>query len=87
MQTVQMTLDEALVREIDEVASALGTTPSAFAIDALRQALARLRKAGTEIREDEWLRAAATNPAFEDLNDPEEDVYSPTDGIPFRDQV
>jgi hypothetical protein len=34
----------------------------------------------------EWLRAAATNPAFEFLGDPEEDVYTPDDGRPFGDQ-
>ncbi len=39
-----------------------------------------------DIDEAEWLRAAATNPAFEFLKDPEEDIYSPTDGEPFRDE-
>lgn len=39
-----------------------------------------------DISEAEWARAAATNPAFAFLNDPEEDVYSPTDGKPFHDQ-
>ncbi len=34
----------------------------------------------------EWLRAAAANPAFDFLNDPEEDVYTPDDGRPFGDQ-
>ena len=37
--------------------------------------------------ESEWLRAAAHNPAFESLNDPEEDIYSIADGKPFRDEV
>jgi len=37
--------------------------------------------------EDEWLRAAARNPAFQDLEAPEEDLYSREDGEPFRDQV
>ncbi len=37
--------------------------------------------------ETEWLHAAARNPAFESLADPEEDVYSPDDGEPFLDQV
>jgi hypothetical protein len=32
--------------------------------------------------EDEWLRAAARNPAFEDLAAPEEDIYSLKDGEP-----
>ncbi len=37
--------------------------------------------------EIEWLHAAAHNPAFESLADPEEDVYSLDDGEPFFDQV
>ena len=39
-----------------------------------------------DIDEQEWLRAAATNPAFDFLKDPSEDIYLPTDGIPFRDE-
>ncbi|HEY0511059.1 MAG TPA: hypothetical protein VGH73_04090 [Thermoanaerobaculia bacterium] len=35
--------------------------------------------------EDEWLRAAARNPVFRDLEAPEEDVYSLDDGDPFLD--
>ena len=37
--------------------------------------------------EADWLQAAARNPAFAFLSDPEEDVYSPTDGKPFHDEV
>ncbi len=37
--------------------------------------------------ETEWLRAAAHNPAFDFLSDPEEDIYSLTDGRPFDDEV
>ena len=37
--------------------------------------------------EMEWLRAAARNPAFDFLNDPEEDIYSLTDGMPFHDEA
>lgn len=37
--------------------------------------------------ENEWLRAAARNPAFQDLAAPEEDIYSLEDGEPFRDPV
>jgi hypothetical protein len=36
--------------------------------------------------EKEWLRAGASNPAFDFLRDSEEDVYTLTDGEPFRDQ-
>lgn len=37
--------------------------------------------------QSEWLRAAAHNPAFDSLNDREEDIYSIADGEPFRDEV
>jgi hypothetical protein len=36
-----------------------------------------------EIDESEWLRAAATNLAFEFLNSPEEDIYTLDDGKPL----
>jgi hypothetical protein len=39
------------------------------------------------VEEDEWLRAAARNPVFHGLENPEEDIYSLEDGEPFRDQV
>ena len=38
-----MTLDEQLVREVDEIAKRLGTTRSAFTRRALRDALKRFR--------------------------------------------
>ena len=38
-----------------------------------------------DIDEREWLRAAAINPAFDFLKEPEEDIYTITDGKPFRD--
>lgn len=37
--------------------------------------------------EAERLRAAARNPAFDFLNDPEEDIYSLADGKPFHDEA
>lgn len=39
-----------------------------------------------DLPEEEWRRAAATNPAFDFLNDPAEDIYAATDGRPFRDE-
>ena len=38
-----------------------------------------------DLTEHEWLRAAASNPAFDDLADPVEDVYTLQDGKPFVD--
>jgi len=53
MKTVQMTLDESLVQEVDRVAQTLGTTRSAFTRDALREALVRLREKDLEERHRE----------------------------------
>jgi hypothetical protein len=36
-----------------------------------------------EWSEMEWLQAAARNPAFDFLKDPEEDIYSMADGKPL----
>jgi hypothetical protein len=38
-----------------------------------------------DLGEAEWLAAAASNPAFDDLADPREDVYTLQDGKPFVD--
>ena len=39
-----------------------------------------------EIGENEWLKAAASNPTFDFLEDPDEDIYTLDDGQPFNDQ-
>ncbi len=39
MRTIQMTLDEDLVKKVDIIASELNTTRSAFTRDALREAV------------------------------------------------
>ena len=39
-----------------------------------------------EIGENEWLKAAASNPAFDFLEDLGEDIYTLDDGKPFNDQ-
>ena len=49
MRTVQMTLDEELVEAVDSAAKRLGTTRSAFARQALREALRRI-----QVKELEW---------------------------------
>lgn len=46
-----------------------------------------LYPATDEWDEAEWLRAAAHNPAFRDLHDPAEDIYSLADGVPFNAEV
>jgi hypothetical protein len=39
-----------------------------------------------DLQEREWFRAASRNSAFDFLKDAEEDIYTPTDGKPFRDE-
>lgn len=43
MRTVQMTLDESLIRSVDSAAKKLGTTRSGFTRQALRSALKEVR--------------------------------------------
>jgi metal-responsive CopG/Arc/MetJ family transcriptional regulator len=50
MRTVQLTLEEALVCEVDRVAAKLGTTRSGFTRQALRAALALQRERALERR-------------------------------------
>jgi len=40
----------------------------------------------TDFDEKLWLQAARSNPAFEFLTDPAEDIYTAADGKPFSDQ-
>ncbi len=40
-----------------------------------------------ELSEEEWLHAAARNSVFDFLADLEEDIYSPSDGKPFHDEI
>lgn len=65
MKTVQMTLDEELVAQVDRAVKRLGTTRSAFARDALREALARIRVAELERRHREgYLRKPVRKDEF-----------------------
>jgi len=62
MKTVQMTLDETLVDEVDRAAQTLGTTRSAFTRDALRAALTRLRDRELERRHREGYERRPVQP-------------------------
>ena len=59
MRTVQMTLDEDLVQAVDRVAGERHTTRSAFARQALQQALARIE---TERLEEKHRRGYLRKP-------------------------
>jgi hypothetical protein len=39
-----------------------------------------------EIDEQDWLKAASSNPVFAFLHDPEEDIYTLEDGKPLDDE-
>jgi CopG family transcriptional regulator / antitoxin EndoAI len=56
MRTVQMTLDEDLVLAVDKAVRRLRTTRSAFAREALRAALGRVRMREMERRHQEGYR-------------------------------
>jgi predicted transcriptional regulator len=53
MKTVQMTLDEDLVKSVDNAAKKLGTTRSGFTREALRSALKEVRIKELESRHRE----------------------------------
>ena len=53
MKTVQMTLDESLVKAVDNAARKLGTTRSGFTREALRSALKEVRVKELESRHRE----------------------------------
>jgi metal-responsive CopG/Arc/MetJ family transcriptional regulator len=70
MRTVQMTLDDALVQEVDQVVKQLGTTRSAFARDALRAALARVERQKMERKHREgYMRQPVQTGEFSDWED------------------
>ncbi len=56
MKTVQMTLDETLVKEVDKAAKRLGKTRSSFTREALRSALKEIRVKELEARQREGYR-------------------------------
>jgi metal-responsive CopG/Arc/MetJ family transcriptional regulator len=53
MKTVQMTLEDSLVAEVDRAVKKIGTTRSAFARQALRAALNQLKAGEKEKRHRE----------------------------------
>ena len=67
MKTVQMTLDEELVDRVDRAARKLGKTRSAFARDALRDALSQLSTRQKERRHRRGYEARPVQPGeFDD---------------------
>ena len=66
MRTVQMTLDEELVKAVDRMAKQLGTTRSGFTREALRAALARSKERELERKHREgYLRKPTKRGEFQ----------------------
>jgi len=65
MRTIQMTLDEELVEAVDRVVKDLGTTRSAFARDALRDAVANAQTRQLEAQHrNGYLQSPSTRSEF-----------------------
>ena len=63
MKTIQMTLDEDLVKAVDRISKQLNTTRSAFTRQALREALSRYN---TEQLEQKHKKGYETHPVTAD---------------------
>ena len=72
MRTVQMTLDDSLVDEVDRAATSLGTTRSAFTREALRAALANLRERELEQKHRKGYEKKPVQPGEFDIWDREQ---------------
>jgi metal-responsive CopG/Arc/MetJ family transcriptional regulator len=62
MKTVQMTLDESLVKAVDNAAKKLGTTRSGFTREALRSALKEVRIRELESKQREGYKRKPVKP-------------------------
>jgi hypothetical protein len=58
-----------------------------YALPANASLMVTVLPSASDESEDAWLRAASASDAFAFLADPAEDIYSATDGEPFRDAV
>jgi metal-responsive CopG/Arc/MetJ family transcriptional regulator len=67
MKTVQMTLEEELLQRVDRAAKRLGTTRSAFARQAFRDALGRLAAMELEQKHRRGYRAKPVRPSEFDV--------------------
>lgn len=76
MRTVQMTLDEELIRQVDQAAARLGSTRSAFAREALRQQLHRIETTAKEQLHREGYARKPVEPG--EFSDWEEEQVWPT---------
>jgi len=61
MRTIQMTLDDELVKKVDIIASELNTTRSAFTRDALREAVKQYNIRRLELKHRQGYAAHPVN--------------------------
>ena len=61
MRTIQMTLDDELVKQVDIIASELNTTRSAFTRDALREAVKKYNIRRLELKHRQGYAAHPVN--------------------------
>ncbi|MEJ2166418.1 MAG: ribbon-helix-helix domain-containing protein [Desulfobacterales bacterium] len=61
MRTIQMTLDDELVKKVDAIASELKTTRSAFTREALREAIKQYNIRRLELRHRQGYAAHPVN--------------------------
>lgn len=66
MKTIQMTIDESLLRQVDQTVSDLNTTRSAFIRLALEEALRQYRVRRLEEQDEAGYTAVPANPAETD---------------------
>ena len=88
-------IPESLFKELERLAEATDQSTESLAINCIARRLTHDElktredyldwQDAEEIDEQEWLHAAASNPVFNYLKDPEEDIYTLTDGKPFND--
>jgi metal-responsive CopG/Arc/MetJ family transcriptional regulator len=77
MKMIRVTIDEALLAEVDQVARSLNTTRSAFVRDALHLALRRHTIAQMERRHAQGYAAHPVTPGEFDPREPELDWRQP----------
>ena len=61
MRTIQMTLDDELVKKVDAIANELHTTRSAFTRDALREAVKQYNTKRLELKHHQGYAANPVN--------------------------
>lgn len=73
MKTIQMTLDDSLVEDVDKMIKKLNTSRSAFSREALRKALERENMKALELKHKKGYEKKPVNPSEFSVWEPEQD--------------